>query len=62
MVLAFGIVAGVQTVNEILDARDWINWTGTVNWAETIKDFVATLFWPSVLVLTWRFIGHRRNA
>lgn len=56
MLLAWGIVASFQAINEAFDARDWINWTGTVNWSETTKDSVATLFWPTVLLLTWRWV------
>lgn len=60
MLLAWSIVAGLQTLNELLDARDWINWTGSVNWSETAKDFGATLFWPTVILLSWRWIGPKR--
>ncbi len=60
--IAWMIVAGLQTFNEALDARDWINWTGTVNWSEASKDFASTLFWPTVLLLSWRWIGQRNIA
>lgn len=56
MILAWTVVAALQATNEAFDARDWINWTGTVNWSETIKDSVATLFWPTVLLLIWRWV------
>lgn len=52
LLIAWCVAAGVQTLNEVLDARDWINWTGSVNWSETAKDFGATLFWPTVLLIT----------
>lgn len=55
--IAWSIVAACQIVNEFMDARDWINWTGSVNWNEVIKDSVWTLFWPTVFVLVWRWIG-----
>lgn len=42
--LAWGILALLQAVNEALDARDWINWVGVVNWRETVKDMAITLF------------------
>ena len=48
-VLAWVVVFVGQTANEVMDARDWLMWTGTVNWPETAKDYVRTLFWPSVL-------------
>ena len=54
------IVASFQALNELLDARVWINWTGSVNWVETAKDFGLTLFWPTVIMLFWRWIGPRR--
>ncbi|MEM6625027.1 MAG: hypothetical protein AAF674_22650 [Pseudomonadota bacterium] len=55
LLLGWVIVATIQIINEALDARDWINWTGTVNWSETVKDTVATLFWPTLLlvILPW---------
>lgn len=57
MLVAWIVVAALQAINEALDARDWINWTGSVNWSETTKDTISTLFWPTVLLLTWRRIG-----
>ena len=62
LLLGWCILALIQTINEVLDARDWITWTGSVNWSETAKDFAATLFWPSVLLLSWRWIGCRDRA
>ena len=53
-VMAWLIVAVLQSLNEIMDAGDWINWTGTTNWAETARDTGATLLWPTVLLLLWR--------
>ena len=41
----------LQTFNEIMDARDWMMWTGTINWAEMAKDYALTLLWPSILCL-----------
>jgi hypothetical protein len=52
--VAWLCVAAVQAANEALDARDWIGWTGQVNWRETLGDTVVTLFWPTVLLLLWR--------
>ena len=51
--LAFSWLAlfGIQTLNEIMDARDWVMWTGTVNWPELARDYALTLFWPSILWL-----------
>lgn len=60
MLLAWSIVAGLQALNELFDARDWINWTGSVNWSEAVRDFGVTLFWPTVLLLGWRWIRPTR--
>jgi hypothetical protein len=54
---AWCIVVLLQTMNEAMDARDWINWTGSLNWTETARDYAATLFWPTVLLLIWRGFG-----
>ena len=51
LALAWLTVFLVQTLNEAMDARDWMMWTGTINWAEMTKDTVLTLFWPSLLCL-----------
>ena len=59
VLIAWCVGAFLQIVNEVLDAREWINWTGNVNWSEFLKDTGATLFWPTVLVLIWRWIGRR---
>ena len=37
--------------NEALDAYDWIMWTGSINWLESLKDIANTMAWPSVIVL-----------
>jgi hypothetical protein len=50
MVLAWLATLSLEIVNEGLDARDWILWTGHVNWPETGRDMVDTLLWPSILL------------
>ena len=45
---ALGLVAVLQAANEGLDALDWISWTGGINWSESLKDMINTLFWPSI--------------
>ncbi|WP_312796570.1 hypothetical protein [Tianweitania sp.] len=42
--------------NEALDGYDWIVWTGTINWIESLKDTLNTMFWPAVaaVVLSYR--------
>ena len=58
--IAWMTVACLQTLNELLDARDWIRWTGVVNWKETAKDYFITLFWPTVMLISWKWIGPAR--
>ncbi len=53
MLWAWLFVFVLQSVNELLDARDWIYWTGMVNWSETSADYAATLFWPTTACFTW---------
>jgi hypothetical protein len=54
LALSFVVTAALEIANESLDARDWIVWTGHVNWPETAKDIVDTLLWPSVLLAATR--------
>lgn len=61
-IVAWLAVLAFEVANEALDARDWIHWTGTVNWAETARDMGATLFWPTVLMLLARRLGLSRGA
>ena len=49
-VIAWLATLSLEMVNEGLDARDWILWTGHVNWPETARDMVDTLLWPSILL------------
>ena len=62
VLIAWVALIFLQVVNEALDARDWIMWTGDVNWAETAGDFGQTLFWPTVLLLLWAGISRRRGG
>lgn len=55
--VAWLAVALAQVLNEVLDARVWIAWTGTVNLSEAASDTILTLFWPTVLLFVWRRIG-----
>ena len=64
--VALALVAAAQCLNEVLDARDWIRWTGRVNWAEAAWDTVLTLALPVALSL-WALVsrvsrGERRGA
>lgn len=43
-------VLATETLNEILDFHDWYLWTGSLNWHESIFDYIQTMFWPSVII------------
>lgn|GEM_PF-2742984 len=50
------IYAGLATLaatlmNEALDGYDWYIWTGTVNWVESAKDIMNTMFWPAIAAI-----------
>ena len=61
IIMSWLVVVGIQGLNEFLDAKVWVGWTGSVNWLETAKDFIATLFWPTVLILVCKWIGPSRE-
>ncbi len=42
-------------LGELLDRRDNIAATGVWNRAESLKDFLNTLFWPTMLMLLAKF-------
>ncbi len=56
--LAWLVVAGLELLNEISDfTRYYVSgwpWTAT----NTIEDIVNTLFWPTILVMVFRFRRH----
>jgi hypothetical protein len=47
------VVLALQGLNEVLDARDWWNWTGTIKWSEAWADTLATLAVPTAIAATW---------
>lgn len=49
----------LQTVNEVLDARDWSRWTGSVSWVEAGIDTLATMALPIAVAVLWI---HRRRV
>lgn len=51
-------VVSLELANEVLDAADWIGWTGHVNWGETGRDISNTIFWPTVL-MAWIYVRRR---
>ncbi|MBF9060068.1 hypothetical protein HKCCSP123_12840 [Rhodobacterales bacterium HKCCSP123] len=46
LLLAFGVVTLLQLVNEVLDAVQWVIWTGRIAWGEALKDTALTLVLP----------------
>ena len=46
-------VAALQGLNEVLDARDWWHWTGTIKWSEAWTDTLATLALPTAIAAAW---------
>lgn len=55
-VVAWLVVLAIEVLNEIGDAVDWIGWTGTVNWLETVKDLLLTMLVPTVALLIGRLL------
>jgi hypothetical protein len=54
VLLAWLAVAALQTLNEALDLWIGLSRSGRVRWDEMGKDFLATLFWPTVLLILWK--------
>ena len=55
---ALGVVLAVEIGNEVIDAFDWVRWTGAPNYIETARDIASTMLWPVVLavgVAVWRW-------
>ena len=50
----------LQGLNEVLDARDWWYWTGTISWAEAWTDTLATLALPTALAVSWMLLRRAR--
>ena len=46
-------VVALQVFNEVLDARDWWHWTGTIKWSEAWTDTLATLALPAAVAASW---------
>ncbi|MBT6313727.1 MAG: hypothetical protein HOJ21_11030 [Alphaproteobacteria bacterium] len=49
--LSLAGVCAIQVANEILDAVQWVRWTGEVNWAEAARDAALTLCTPVMVVV-----------
>ena len=46
-------VVALQGFNEVLDARNWWHWTGTIKWSEAWTDTLATLALPTAIAAAW---------
>ena len=58
MLAALGVVLAVEIGNEVIDAFDWVRWTGAPNYIETARDIASTMLWPVVLAVgfaVWRW-------
>jgi Na+/proline symporter len=55
--IAWTLTLTITLLNEALDAYDWIMWTGSINWVESIKDTLNTMFWPTLAGLAERYRG-----
>jgi hypothetical protein len=53
--LSLAGVCAIQGANEILDAVQWVRWTGEINWAEAAWDAALTLCAPALLVAALEF-------
>lgn len=47
-------VVALQVLNEAADLWIGLSRNGRVRWDELVKDTVATLFWPTVLLILWK--------
>ena len=54
---ALGGVLALEVANEVIDALDWVRWTGAPNFIESGRDIASTMVWPTVLAVglaVWR--------
>ena len=56
VVAAWLVVLALEVLNEVGDAVDWIGWTGSVNWQETVKDLLLTMIVPTAGLLIHRML------
>jgi len=57
LLAALGGVLTVELGNELIDAFDWVRWTGAPNFIESSRDIASTMLWPVVLAVgltVWR--------
>lgn len=55
--LALGVLLVAELFNEMMDRL----YSGSWNWSDTSTDFIATMFWPAILVLVGRYRRNRWN-
>jgi len=51
LAMAWAATLVATLINEALDGYDWILWTGTINWTESLKDIANTMAWPTIVCL-----------
>ena len=55
LTVAWTLTLAATLFNEALDGYDWIVWTGTINWMESLKDTLNTMFWPAIVALMLKY-------
>ena len=48
-----------QLINEVIDAFHWRQGVLDIDVAGSLKDIVNTMFWPTVVLIAFRFYQHR---
>ena len=52
---------GLELLNEVIDVFHWHEGAFSFEVGDALKDIVNTMIWPSVALLTLRFIERRRK-
>jgi hypothetical protein len=58
---ALGGVLALELANEVIDALDWVRWTGAPNFIESGRDIASTMVWPTVLAVGLAMWRRRRT-
>ncbi len=59
IVIAWAVLCVLQIGNEVVDGLIEIYRHGHVDWGEALRDCIATLFWPTILMLTMPLFHER---
>lgn len=51
-----------ELVNELMDIFHWHQGTFSFEIGDSLKDVINTMIWPTVALLTFRFVERRRRA